>query len=151
MRLASRASAALARGFTLLMAAVGALGALEAWRTMPLGTADEPGPGLMPLVLGLLLAALGLAAVLARDWPRPGPLARVRILAAAVVVVAWPFALPRLGFALTTALALVLLGRVVDEAPWTRLLVFGLVLTAAAVLVFRVLLRLPLPVGPWGL
>ena len=146
----TRMGSALARGFTLLVAAVGALGALEAWRTMPLGTADDPGPGLMPLALGLLLAALGLAAALSRDWPRPAPLAPRRTLAAAVVIVAWPFALAWLGFALTTVLALLVLGRAVDEARWAWLVAFSLLLTAGAVLLFRVLLRVPLPVGPWG-
>lgn len=141
---------ALARGFALLIAAGGALAALEAWRSMPLGTAGEPGPGLMPFVLGLVLAALGLAAAAGREWPRPVPLAPGRTLAAAVVIVAWPLALPRLGFALTTVLALLLLGRLVDEARWTRLALFSVVLTAASVLLFRVLLLVPLPVGPWG-
>jgi hypothetical protein len=145
-----RWDSAVARGFTLLLAAVGALGALEAWRAMPLGTAGEPGPGFMPFVLGLVLGTLGIVAAAGREWPRLAPLARGRTLAAAVVIVAWPFALPRLGFALTTALALLILGRVVDEARWTRLVAFSVVLTAAAVLLFRVLLRVPLPVGPWG-
>jgi putative tricarboxylic transport membrane protein len=147
----ARWGSALARGFTLLVAAVGALGALEAWRAMPLGTAAEPGAGFMPLVLGLLLATLGVAAALATSLAHVAPLARARTLAAAAVIVAWPLALSRLGFAVTTILALLVLGRVVDEARWSRLLAFSVVLTAASVLVFRVLLRVPLPVGPWGL
>jgi hypothetical protein len=66
-------------------------------------------------------------------------------------MVAWPLALPRLGFALTTGLGLLLLGRVVDEASWKGLVAFAVLVTAGAVLLFRVLLRVPLPVGPWGL
>jgi hypothetical protein len=140
----------LARGFALLLAAIGVLAALEAWRAMPLGTGDEPGPGLMPLVLAVLLAALALAAAASRDWPRPGPVARARTLAAAAVIAAWPLALPRLGFALTTGVGLLLLARVVDATSWVRLAVFAAVTTAGAVLLFRVLLRVPLPAGPWG-
>lgn len=141
---------ALARGFALVLTTIGVLAALEAWRAMPLGTADEPGPGLMPLGLALLLAGLALAAAASRDWPRPAPLARARTLAAAAVIAAWPLALPRLGFALTTGLGLLLLGRVVDETSWTRLAVFAAATSAGAVLLFRVLLRVPLPPGPWG-
>jgi putative tricarboxylic transport membrane protein len=141
---------ALARGLALLLAAIGALAALEAWRAMPLGAGDEPGPGLMPLVLAALLAGLALAAAASREWPRPGPLARARMLAAAAVIAAWPLALPRLGFALTTGLGLLLLGRVVDDKPWGRLAVFAAVTTAGAVVLFRVVLRVPLPRGPWG-
>jgi hypothetical protein len=145
-----RRTHALARGLALLLAAIGVLAALEAWRAMPLGTGDEPGPGLMPLVLAALLAGLALATVASRDWPRPAPVARARTLAAAAVIAAWPLALPRLGFTLTTALGLLLLGRVIDEASWARLAVFAAVTTAGAVLLFRVLLRVPLPPGPWG-
>jgi hypothetical protein len=146
----TRRSHLLARGLALLLAVTGALAGLRAWRAMPLGTADEPGPGLMPLVLAGLLAALALAAAASRDWPRPGPVARARTLAAAAVIAAWPLALPRLGFALTTGLGLLLLARVVDDAPWARLAVFAAATTAGAVLLFRVLLRVPLPPGPWG-
>ena len=143
-------SRAIARTFALLLAAAGALAAVTAWRYMPLGSADDPGPGLMPLVLGLLLAALGIAAAAARDWPHVPPMARARILAAASVIVAWPLALPWLGFALTAGLGLLLLGRVVDEASWKGLGAFAVLVTAGAVLLFRVLLSVPLPVGPWG-
>jgi hypothetical protein len=146
----TRRSDLLARGLAVLLAVLGVLAALQAWRAMPLGTGDEPGPGLMPLMLAVLLAVLALAAAAARDWPRPQPVAVARTLAAAAVIAAWPLALPRLGFALTTGLGLLLLARVVDETPWARLAVFAAVATAAAVLVFRVLLRVPLPAGPWG-
>ena len=145
-----RRTHALARGLALLLAAIGVLAALEAWRAMPLGTGNDPGPGLMPLVLAVLLAALALAAAASRDWPRPGPVARARTLAAAAVIAAWPLALPRLGFALTTGVGLLLLARVVDETSWVRLAVFAAVTTAGAVLLFRGLLRVPLPAGPWG-
>ena len=77
-------------------------------------------------------------------------MARARTLVAAAVIAAWPLALPRLGFALTTGLGLLLLARVVDDAPWARLAVFAAAATAGAVLLFRVLLRVPLPPGPWG-
>jgi putative tricarboxylic transport membrane protein len=146
----SRDGSALARGFAALIALSGALAAAEAWRSMPLGTPDEPGPGLMPLALGALAFGLGLAAAAVGEAPRPATLAPARALLAAAILVVWPLALPRLGFALTTAVALLLLARVVGEARWPRVALFAAVTTTAAVLLFRVLLRVPLPVGPWG-
>jgi hypothetical protein len=46
--------------------------------------------------------------------------------------------------------ALFLLARGVGEAPLSRLLVFALLAGGAAILLFRGLLNMPLPGGPWG-
>jgi hypothetical protein len=145
-----RDGSALARGFAALIALAGALAAAEAWRAMPLGTPDDPGPGLMPLVLGVLACGLGLAAAAVGEAPRPALRAPGRALLAAAILIVWPLALPRLGFALTTAAGLLLLARVVDEAPWPKVGLFAALTTVGAVLLFRVVLRVPLPVGPWG-
>ena len=63
---------------------------------------------------------------------------------------AWALALPYLGFAVTTVVALFVLGRAIGRAPVARLLVFALLAGGSAVLLFRELLKLPLPRGPWG-
>jgi putative tricarboxylic transport membrane protein len=115
-----------------------------------MGAADDPGPGLLPLVLGLAAAGLGIATALGRAWPAAPPLERRRMLASAGAVVGWALVLPHLGFALTTVVALVALGRAIAPAPIGRLLVFALVAGGCAFLLFRVLLKLPLPRGPWG-
>jgi putative tricarboxylic transport membrane protein len=140
----------LGRGLALLLAAIGVAAAVEAWRSMPMGAADDPGPGLLPLVLGLAVAGLGIATALGRTWPAAPPLVRRRMLASAGAVVGWALALPHLGFALTTVVALVVLGRAIAPAPIARLLVFAIVAGGGASLLFRVLLKLPLPRGPWG-
>jgi putative tricarboxylic transport membrane protein len=140
----------LGQGLALLLAALGVAAAAEAWRRIPLGTADDPGPGILPLLLGLGVAGLGIAAALAGAWPPGAPLERRRALAVASAVVAWALALPYLGFALTTVAALFLLARGVGGAPLSRLLVFALLTSGGAVLLFRGLLKMPLPRGPWG-
>ncbi len=142
--------AVLGRGLAVLLAGVGIAAAVEAWRSMPLGTADDPGAGLLPLVLGLAVAALGGATALARAWPPGAPLERRRALAVGGAVVAWALALPYLGFAVTTVVALFVLGRGIGRAPVARLLVFALLAGGGAVLLFRGLLKMPLPRGPWG-
>jgi putative tricarboxylic transport membrane protein len=142
--------AVLGRGLAVVLAGMGAAAAVEAWRSIPLGTADDPGAGLLPLVLGLAVAALGGATALARAWPPGAPLERRRALAVAGTVVAWALALPYLGFAVTTVAALFFLGRSVGRAPVARLAVFALLAGGGATLLFRGLLRMPLPRGPWG-
>jgi putative tricarboxylic transport membrane protein len=140
----------LGRGLALLLAAAGIAAALEAWRTMPMGTADDPGPGVLPLVLGLAVGGLGVATALARGWPPAVPIERARALASVGAVVGWALALPYLGFALTTVAALIVLGRAIGPASVARLLMFALVAGGGASLLFRGLLKLPLPRGPWG-
>ncbi len=143
-------AALLGQGLAVLLAGVGIAAAVEAWRSIPLGTADDPGPGLLPLVVGLAVAALGGATALARAWPPGAPLEGRRALAVGGAVVAWALALPYLGFAVTTIVALFILGRSVGRAPVVRLLVFALLAGGAAGLLFRGLLKMPLPRGPWG-
>jgi putative tricarboxylic transport membrane protein len=140
----------LGRGLALLLGAIGLVTAAQAWRRIPLGTPDDPGPGLLPLALGLLVTALGAAAALGRAWPAPAALDGPRVLAVAAVVLAWALALPHLGFTVATAGALVVLGRALGSASWRRVLAFALLASAGAVALFRGLLALPLPRGPWG-
>jgi putative tricarboxylic transport membrane protein len=117
---------------------------------VPIGTADDPGPGVLPLMLGLAVAGLGIATALGRAWSPPAPIERQRALAVASAVVGWALALPYLGFTLTTVVALAVLGRAIGPAPVARLLVFALLAGGGASLLFRGLLKLPLPRGPWG-
>lgn len=137
------------RLLALALAAAGAWAALRAWRAIPLGTLAEPGPGLFPFLLAVALALLGLAAALMPAAPA-APAARGRALAVAALLVAYPLALPRLGFALSTALGLLLLARAIEARSLGRLAAFALLVTVGAVLLFRQLLAVPLPRGPWG-
>ena len=146
----NRAVLGLGRGLALLLAVIGIVAALEAWRAMPMGTADDPGPGLLPLVLGLAVGALGIATALGRAWPPGAPIQRGRALAVASVVVGWVLALPYLGFAVTTVAALFGMGRALGSVPLGRQLVFAVIAGTGASLLFRGLLKLPLPSGPWG-
>lgn len=68
----------------------------------------------------------------------------------AALLVAYPLALPLLGFGITTAASLFLLARAIARAPLWRLAAFALMTTGAADALFRRLLAVPLPSGPWG-
>lgn len=138
------------RGLGLVLAALGVAAAVEAWRGIPLGGPDDPGPGALPLVVGVIVVALGIAVAFTRNWSPAPRLDLRRTLTVAAVVVSWVIAMPRLGFAMTTIVALFLLGRAFSQAPAARLLVFALLTGGGAVALFRGLLKLPLPRGPWG-
>src|SRR5687767_825033 len=80
-------------------------------RAYPLGTLQEPGPGYLPLLLAILLGAIGLLVAL---WGgRSVPLASIkwpeamRAVAILVACAAATFALERIGYRLTVIALLV--------------------------------------------
>lgn len=133
------------------------LGAAIAWegRKLPLGSWHNPGAGYLPLVLAAILALLGLAlAILDRrspglrqlDWSE-APHALIIVLACAVAA----FMLERAGYRLTI-FALVLFFLVIVERRNTlAALATSAGLAAGSYYLFATLLRVPLPLGPWGL
>ena len=135
------------------------LAALAVWvwwlnREFPVGTLAEPGPGYVPLLLaiglggiGLMIAAFGSrsAALQSIRWPEAG---RAAVILVACIVVT--FALERIGYRLSVMVFLVFfLGVVERKKPLTVALVaagFSLI----SFHVVGVLLKVPLPRGPWG-
>jgi hypothetical protein len=124
-------------------------------RVYPVGTLAEPGPGYLPLLLAVFLGAMGLLVAL---WGgRSAPLAALRWTEAGralVILVACgvaTLALERIGYRLTViALLIFLLGVVERKRPLPVALV-ALGFSFASYYVVAVLLRVPLPLSPWGL
>lgn len=122
-----------------------------------LATEDGPGPGLFPVLSGLL-AGGGCVAVgfemfrataapgEARDGALPTP---GRLLGYAAIIVIWPLLLQPLGYALSSGLALLALLRV-GGLSWARSLAFAALAVAGSVLLFSTLLEVPLPGPRWG-
>lgn len=135
------------------------LAALAAWigwlnREFPVGTLSDPGPGYVPLLLAIALGAIGLmiaafgsrsAALLAIEWPEAGRAAVILIACALATLV-----LERIGYRITIMVFLVFfLGVIERKRPW----VVALVAAGFSIGSFYVighLLKVPLPVGPWG-
>jgi len=130
-----------------------------------LGGPGGPGSGLFPLLAGLLMAAGGAGLMIrnvlsggghapgeeiaARFWPAPG--AALRVVLLLVVLAVMIVAVPTLGFALTGAIGLPILFRVIaPEAPWWRAILVGALAAFAVHLLFAVALGTPLPRGPFG-
>jgi hypothetical protein len=136
-------------------AAILLFSAVAIWedRVLPLGTLAKPGPGMLPLALALALAGMGLLIFLSGD-ARILSLERREAVRAASIAGACAFAalmLERLGYRLTMAAVLFFLLAVVERRRPPIALAVAAALAAVSHYVFAVLLRVPLPRGPFGI
>jgi hypothetical protein len=130
--------------------------ALLTWQSLrlPLGSLHDPGAGYLPLVLALLMGALGL---LLAAWPGRAPRMDAVIWpearhAVAILGVCGASAvlLERLGWRITSFLLMAyLLGRVERQKWWVTLLL-ALGLSLGSFYLFATLLKVPLPVEPFS-
>jgi hypothetical protein len=122
--------------------------------TVPLGTFRQPGPAYIPILLALLLLFFGsLLAVTSRHAPglssiqwREGRHAAV-ILAACISA---GFGLERLGYRFTVLLILFCLLKIVEKRGWFLSSTLSFALAFGSFFLFHMLLRVPLPQGPFG-
>jgi len=133
-----------------------AVGAAMAWQSLllPLGTLRNPGAAYLPLALSLLLAAFGAALAL---WSGAGPaLATMQWgqtrHAAAILGVCGVSAIlmEPLGYSLTSFLLLAALLGLLERLRWRVALPLSAVLAWGTYYTFAVLLKVPLPPGPFG-
>ncbi|MFM9887637.1 MAG: tripartite tricarboxylate transporter TctB family protein [Burkholderiales bacterium] len=131
-----------------------AVAAIAYWlgRGLPGGTDGGIGPGTLPKGLAMLLGLLGLLLLgcsLFREgsrlgrWSIRGPLC---ILGALVV---FGLAVRPLGLAVAGPLAIVVSALASDEVRWGETILFGLLMTAFCVGLFKIALGLPIPLAPW--
>jgi Tripartite tricarboxylate transporter TctB family len=124
-------------------------------RRLPLGTLQTPGPAYMPVVLALLLLALGaLIAARGRGAERLQTVAwtewrHALAIFATCAFAAW--AIERIGYRLTIGAALVFLLGVIERKGILLTAVLAVVLAAGSFFMFNTVLRVPLPRGPFGL
>ena len=140
-----------ASGLTLILLAL-----FVAWenRAYPLGTLQEPGPAYTPLVIAVFIGVMGLLIVLrggasprlsAMKWPE-APRAVVILAACAAAT----FALEPLGYRITIAALLVFFLGVVERRSPLAVAAVSAGFSLASFYLLADLLRVPLPVGPWG-
>jgi hypothetical protein len=132
--------------------------AIVGWSTtFPFGRLSRPGPALLPIVCGAVLAVLGGAvvvsalrrpAVVARE--RPGRAEILRILSTVVGVAAAALALERIGFTATMFGLVTFLLLVVAERSWPLAVTYGALTAIACVTLFRFVLGVELPRGALG-
>jgi hypothetical protein len=131
--------------------------ALYVWwmnRAYPIGTLSEPGPGYVPLLLAIFMGAMGVLVALsggesmplaAMEWTEAR---RAMALLAACGVAA--YALERLGYRITMAALLVFFLGVMERRSPLMVAAVGVGFSLVTYYVFATLLRVPLPVSPWG-
>jgi len=116
-----------------------------------IGTLRTPGAGFWPFCIGLVMLGLGGFLIV-----RPSPAAqgenqsasRWGRLAIALLTLAFCVAaLEPLGYLAAMAILLVVQLRWVEDRPWRGSVVIGIVSAVVSLIVFRTLLKVPLPVG----
>ena len=131
-----------------------AVGAFAFWQgaNLPIGTLGGVGPGMLPKSLAVLLCLLGALLVgvtLMTDgaqltrWSLRGP---ILVLGA---VVAFGMAVRPLGLVVAGPLAIAIGAFASAEARFKETLVFGALMTALCVGLFKFALGLPIPLAPW--
>jgi putative tricarboxylic transport membrane protein len=112
---------------------------------------DPVGPKTFPIIIGLVLGASSLAIVLRPDpkplWPDAGRFAEIAV--AALIMVVYALALPRVGFVIATALASAFLSWRLGTRPLSAL-VAGALISGGIYTVFHLILGLSLAEGPFG-
>jgi len=138
-------------GAGLLLVAIGLIGLWHSWG-LTTGTTRQIGPGMLPQSLSVLLAAVGvglaLGGILASGprlerWRLRGPL----FILSAVVV--FGLVIKPLGLLLAAPLAIAIGGLASPATRVIEIVVFGVVMTAFCVILFKYVLALPIPLAPW--
>jgi putative tricarboxylic transport membrane protein len=147
-----------AAGIVLL--AMGIAVAVYAWSSLKLGMVVSPDAGFLPFFLGVLLVILASVwlvkdGLLAPASAQSGaerffPEGRWRkLLLVLAVVVAYAGLLERIGYLLATLAFLVAWQFGVERERWLKAAAISAIGTAALYLLFRLVLRVPLPQGSW--
>ena len=128
----------------------GILLAIAGWRLGP-GTSKLPGPGFFPLLIACTMGGLGVWLLL-----RPGSeeksvspeSSRWSALAIALVsIFGYTMVLNELGYLVSTFALLTVQLRWVEKQSWSTSLWTAAIASAVSLVVFRVLLKVPLPAG----
>jgi putative tricarboxylic transport membrane protein len=151
------ARAARARPDQIAGAALAALGAFVAWasREYPFGTVAEPGPGFLPFALALVLAAFGAVLVLSGSVARAArgvsfsDLPHVMLVLAVLSGAA--FGIERIGYRAVVALMLVFFLVVIERRNAIGAFLLAAAMAFGSFYLINNVLRVPLPVGPWGI
>lgn len=119
---------------------------------LELGSVSRPGPGLWPLFIASLSAALAIATMFharrsEENFDIPG-LLRVSYLL--VALIAYPYLFDLVGFVIPSVLIIVFMMRFLSKEPWAKSLMVAVITTGVAYILFGVLLDVRLPAFSLG-
>ena len=158
-RVALRPPEALASGLLLLaLGGIGFFGTLN----LAIGTLAAPEAGMLPRAVSMLVGASGLG-LLATSLVKSGPALEnwsarglICILGAAIAFALTIrgfdlglFRIPALGLVVAGPLAITLAALADPETRFKEIVIFAVGLTGFCVVMFRIILRLPIPIAPW--
>jgi hypothetical protein len=133
-----------------------ALAVFVGWknRDYPLGTLQEPGPGYTPLLISIFLGAMGLLIAVRggvsprlKDTPWPEAKRAVVILLACAVAT---YALEPVGYRITVAALIVFFLGVMERKKPLAVAAVAVGFSLLSYYFIGTLLRVPLPLGPFG-
>ena len=141
----------------LVGAVLAAFSILVMWecRAIPIGSMAEPGPGAVPMLLALALLLFSALLLISGNPPTRVSAVQwterrhaIAILGTCLFVA---LALERLGYRLTIFAALLVLVGLVEKRGWITGAVFAGIFSLGTYYAFTALLRVPLPLGPFGI
>jgi hypothetical protein len=128
----------------------GVLLAIAGWRLDP-GTSKLPGPGFFPLLIACTMVGLGVWLFLhpgSEEKSVSPKSSRWSALAIALVsIFGYTMVLNELGYLVSTFALLTVQLRWVEKESWSTSLWTAVIASAVSLVVFRVLLKVPLPAG----
>lgn len=139
-----------ALGGAALVLTIGVLG-IVLTGDLPMRSGPRLGPGAMPFGVSVLVALFGLGLVVqamlapeppAADW-------RLRpVIAVTAAIVVFALAIERIGLVAASVLLLALAIAARPRLRWIEAVIYVPALTGLTVLIFKLLLKLPLPLWP---
>jgi putative tricarboxylic transport membrane protein len=120
----------------------------------PFGQLDQPGAGVFPVIVAVILI-LACLTTLWEGWQMdkavqvdlPDGTDRKRLLSLIGLLFGYILMLPWLGQIIVSMLFCVLLLRVLSDLGWLRILAYSLVMSIALYAAFVILLKVPMPRG----
>jgi putative tricarboxylic transport membrane protein len=128
----------------LLVGVAGIVGSVQ----LGIGDPTAPGSGLWPLLISVVIVGCSLALLIGgrRFWDAEAfSFSSLRVVWAAISLVAYALALPYVGFEIATLLLLFFWMKVVGGERWLISIILPIVATAVFWVLFVLLLRIPLP------
>ena len=142
---------------SLFWVASGALIILGSLR-LPLGGPQNPGPGFLPFLVGVLMLILSVVLLFRSTHLKREKIAgpagvsskSFKLVGTAAALFLFAFAFPHLGFLIATIPLMIFLSRVIGELNWKVSLAIGFLTSLAMYALFKIWLKVQFPAGPWG-
>jgi hypothetical protein len=123
------------------------------------GVPQNPGPGFLPFLVGLLLLILSLALLMRslRERKEKEPaqaragVKNFKLFGTVAALLLFALIFPYLGFLLTTIPLMIFLSRAIGELKWKTSLAIGVLISFSMYILFKVWLKVQFPPGPWGI